>query len=288
MDVGIGLPSAIPGTPGCRITAWAAAAESAGFSTLAAIDRVVFPNMDPVPTLAAAAAVTERIGLATTVLVAPYRGNGTLLAKQLATVDRIAGGRLTVGIGVGVREDDYQVTGSAFHERGRRFDQQLAAMRSVWMPESGGGARTIGPIPDRPGGLPLLLGGSVAATFRRMAEFGAGWIARCGDAATFAAGAERARRTWRDAGRDGEPRLVATAYACLGDDSADHAGRYLGDYNGATGDAPPGVASDVLTSSGSLGDALAAFEDAGCHELILLPCTADLLQVSLIADVAMA
>src|SRR3954462_1338453 len=107
MDIGIGLPSTIPGIPGRLVPEWAAAAERAGFSTLGTIDRVVYANFETVPTLAAAAAVTERIRLTTSILIAPYRGNGAVLAKQLATVDNLAGGRLTVGIAVGGRQDDF-------------------------------------------------------------------------------------------------------------------------------------------------------------------------------------
>src|SRR4051812_11893192 len=106
MDIGIGLPATIPGTPGHLVLEWARAAERAGFSSLGTIDRIVYPSLETVPTMAAAAAVTERIGLTTAVLIAPYRGNGALLAKQLSTIDSLAGGRLRVGIAVGPRDDD--------------------------------------------------------------------------------------------------------------------------------------------------------------------------------------
>lgn len=91
MDIGIGLPSTIPGIPGQLILEWASTAERTGFSTLGTLDRLVYDNLETVPTLAAAAAVTTRIRLTTSVLIGPYRGNGALLAKQLATVDKIAG-----------------------------------------------------------------------------------------------------------------------------------------------------------------------------------------------------
>src|SRR5918995_7419768 len=84
MDLGIGLPSTIRGVPGRRIGEWAVAAEQAGFTSLGTIDRVVYGNVETIPALAAAGAVTERIGLTTAILIAPYRGNGGLLAKQLA------------------------------------------------------------------------------------------------------------------------------------------------------------------------------------------------------------
>ena len=90
MDIALGLPSTIPGIAGRRIVEWAAAA-GAGFSSLGTIDRVLYGNHETIPTLAAAAAVTTRIRLMPTILIAPFRGNGTLLAKQLATIDSISG-----------------------------------------------------------------------------------------------------------------------------------------------------------------------------------------------------
>src|SRR6266702_2094726 len=163
MDIGIGLPSTIPGIPGRLILQWASAAEQAGFSSLGTLDRIVYSNLETVPTLAAAAAVTERIGLTTAILIGPYRGNGALLAKQLATVDAIAGGRLQVGIAVGGRADDYEATGSVFAERGRAFDAQLAELQAVWAQQPRGYAGPIGPAPVQPGGPPLLIGGNALA-----------------------------------------------------------------------------------------------------------------------------
>jgi alkanesulfonate monooxygenase SsuD/methylene tetrahydromethanopterin reductase-like flavin-dependent oxidoreductase (luciferase family) len=286
MDIGIGLPSTIPGIPGRLIIEWATAAEQAGFSTLGTIDRIVYGNLETVPTLGAAAAVTERIGLTTAVLIGPYRGNGALLAKQLATVDCIAGGRLRVGIAIGPREDDYEATGSSFRERGRNIDRQLAELRAVWAQERRGYAGPIGPAPVQSGGPPLLVGGNVAATFRRMAEFGAGWISGGGGPELFAGNAEQARRAWREAGREGEPRLVANAYVSLGEDAEGHARRYLCDYYGFLGDFAEQITASALTSPQGVADAIARFEDGGCDELILFPCNADTAQVPLIAEAA--
>lgn len=286
MKIGVGLPSTIPGIPGRRITEWAVAAEEAGFSTLGTIDRIVYANHETVPTMAAAAAVTERIGLTTAILIAPYRGNGTLLAKQLATVDSIAGGRLTVGIAVGGRQDDYEATASPFHERGRVFDHQLAEMRAVWNGESRGFAGAVGPAPVRPGGPPLLLGGTGDAAFRRTAEYGVGWIAGGGGPELFDQGANRARQAWADAGREGEPYLAGLAYVSLGDDAEGHARRYLMDYYRFVGEFAERIAASALMSPEAVRTTMAAFEDAGCDELILFPCNADLAQVAVIADAA--
>lgn len=286
MDIGIGLPSTLTGIPGKLIPQWATAAEEAGFSTLGTIDRLVYGNLETIPTLAAAAAVTERIGLTTTILIAPYRGNGALLAKQLASVDVLSGGRLTVGAAVGGREDDFEAAGVPFTERGRIFDDQLAEMRAVWKQDTRGRAHPVGPAPVQAGGPPILIGGAAPAAFRRMAEYGVGWILGGGNPEQLAGGAENARAAWREAGREGEPRVAALAYASLGADAEEHARRYLLDYYGFLGDFAEKVVEGALTSPEAVAAAKTAFADAGCGELVLFPCNPDLAQVSLIAEAA--
>lgn len=285
MDIALGLPSTVPGIPGRRIVEWAAAAEKAGFSSLSTIDRVVYGNHETIPTLAAAAAVTTRIRLMSTILIAPFRGNGTLLAKQLATVDSISGGRLTVGIAVGGREDDYQATASPFNTRGRAFDKQLVEMREIWAGRSRGFAGAVGPPPVQTGGPPLLLGGGSEAVFRRMVEFGAGWVMGGGGPDRFKAGADQARQAWHRGGRPGEPRLVALAYTSLGAQAEEHARSYLGDYYSFGGFADAIVAGALITAEAVRGT-ISAFDALGCDELVLFPCSGDLEQVELIAAAA--
>jgi alkanesulfonate monooxygenase SsuD/methylene tetrahydromethanopterin reductase-like flavin-dependent oxidoreductase (luciferase family) len=89
---------------------WARRSDAAGFSSLATLDRLVHDGLEPLVTLGAAAAVTERIGLGSYVLLAPTRGPSALLARQAATLDRLSGGRFTLGLGVGTRQDDYRAT----------------------------------------------------------------------------------------------------------------------------------------------------------------------------------
>ena len=118
MNVAIGLPNAVPGTTGEQLTEWSEKAETRGFSSLGTIDRIVYGSYEPLVALTAAAAVTERIGLTTAVLLAPLRDNGALLAKQALSLNALSGGRLTLGLGLGGREDDFAAVGADMGTRG--------------------------------------------------------------------------------------------------------------------------------------------------------------------------
>src|SRR5215204_4622621 len=117
-----------PWTNAPLILDWTRRADSGPFSSLGILDRLVYPNYEPLITLAAAAAVTDRVRLMSTVLLSPLRRAG-VLAKQAATLDALSGGRLTLGLGVGSREDDFKFAPASFHERARSFEEQLELMK---------------------------------------------------------------------------------------------------------------------------------------------------------------
>jgi alkanesulfonate monooxygenase SsuD/methylene tetrahydromethanopterin reductase-like flavin-dependent oxidoreductase (luciferase family) len=284
MDLGVGLPSTIPTATGADVLNWAREADQAGFSSLGTIDRVVYGNHETIPTLAAAAAVTSRVRLITAIMIAPFRGNGALLAKQLATVDSFSNGRLTVGIAPGGREDDYTATGSDFAGRGPAFDAQLAEFGEVWGGASRGTAGAIGPKPVQAGGPPLLFGGMGAAAVRRAVTLGAGWIAGGGGPKVFGQGADRVRAAWTGAGRSGAPRFAALGYYALGPDAADLASGYLQDYYGFAGEYANMVVEGALTSEAAVRQAISEFADAGCDELVLFPCSPEVDQLTRLAD----
>ncbi len=284
MDLGVGLPSTISSATGQEVLDWAREADAAGFSSVGTIDRVVYGNHETIPTLAAAAAVTSRVRLHSAILIGPFRGNGTLLAKQLASVDSFAGGRLTVGIAVGGRADDFAATGSDFDGRGAAFDAQLTELREVWGGAARGTAGPVGPGPVQPGGPPLMIGGTSAAAIRRTVTYGAGWISGGGGAGMFAGMADRVRRAWTDAGRDGAPRLAALGYYALGPDADSLASAYLRDYYAFLGDYADQIAAGALKTETAVRDTIGQFADAGCDELILFPSSPDRDQLRRLAD----
>ncbi len=279
MDISISLPNTIPGATGGQLTEWARRAESRGFASLGTIDRLRYPNYEPLTALAAAAAVTERIGLVTNVLLGPLRANATVLAKQALSVHALSGGRLTLGIGLGGREDDFEFAGIPLGHRGDQLDAMLERMKEAWAGDEMGPPTETAPT--------LILGGAVDASFARAARFGDGWIAGGASPEQFAEMAAKAKAAWTAAGRDGEPRLMALAYFSLGDDAEANANAYLTDYYAWLGEETAGyIAGSAAKDAETVKGYLAGFEGAGCDELILCPCASDPAQVDLLADAA--
>ena len=283
MDIGIGLPNTVPGIEGRRLVDWAKDAEEAGFSTLGTIGRLVYPNYEELIALSAAAAVTSRIRLTTSVLLAPLYANTALFAKQAASLDRLSGGRLVLGLGLGGREDDYTASALPTTGKGRRLDQQLTEMKRIWSGENYGFAGAIGPEPVRPGGPELILGGAAEASFRRVALLGDGWIMGGGTPEMFAQAAAAVDQAWAEAGRPGKPRKLSLAYFALGPEARGHADSYLLDYYGFLGDIARQIAAGAAISTEMVKGYAAAFESAGCDELIFVPTTASPDQVTLLA-----
>jgi alkanesulfonate monooxygenase SsuD/methylene tetrahydromethanopterin reductase-like flavin-dependent oxidoreductase (luciferase family) len=284
MQIGIGIPNAVPGATGSSLLEWARRADRAGFSSLASIGAVSYPSYEELTVFAAAGAVTERIGFLTNVLLAPTR-SATELAKQAATVDQITNGRLTLGLGVGWREADFALTGRDFEGRGAAMDQLLADLRRSWDGESlDPMARPSSPPPVQ-NPIPILVGGTTKASIRRVVEHGIGWTAggmAPDDVAAFAA---QVRDAWSAAGREGAPRVTALVYFGLGDTeqrSRDNLEHY---YAPMGPEVAQMIAGGALRSGEAIRGAMAAYEAAGVDELILDPSVADVDQVDLLAEV---
>ena len=284
MDIGIGLPTTIPGTEGRTLVDWARHAEEAGFSTLGTIGRLVYPNYEELIALSAAAAVTSRIRLTTSVLLAPFYTNSALLAKQAASLDRLSGGRLVLGMAVGGREDDFTASGVSMSGRGHRLEEQVALMKRIWSGEQFGTAGGIGPEPARSGGPQIILGGGSEASFRRVARIADGWIRGGGTPDMFAQAATAVDQAWLEAGRPGRPRKLTLAYYALGPDARAQADRYLHGYYGWLGDIANMIAAGAAVSGEMVRSYAKAFEASGCDEVIFVPTASRLDQVSLLAS----
>jgi alkanesulfonate monooxygenase SsuD/methylene tetrahydromethanopterin reductase-like flavin-dependent oxidoreductase (luciferase family) len=287
MDVGIGLPGGIPGTDGKTLVEWARHADGTGLSTLGTIDRLVYPNYDPFISLAAAAVVTERIGLMTTVLLGPLRPNAISVAKEALSLDRLSNGRFSLGIGLGARGDDYEASGIPTGNRGKVFDRQLEEIKSVFAGEKKGLKGPVGPPPVREGGPELIVGGGVDASFKRAARFGDGWIMSGGTPDQFSEMGGKADEAWKEAGRSDTPRKLSLAYFSLGPNAEQNADNYIHDYYSWLGDDVAGmIASSAAKDEDTVKSYISGFADAGCDELIFFPCSSDVEQVELLASAA--
>ncbi len=276
MDIGIGLPNTVRGVDRASFLDWARRAEARGFSSLGTIDRIAYPNYESLIALGAAGAVTERIGLLTDILIVPYRANAALLAKQAATVDSISGGRLTLGLAVGGREDDYVHSEVDFSTRGRRMDEMLARMDAVWSGEEIG--------PPAPNGRPrVVIGGTADAAFRRAAHWD-GWTQGGGTPEMLQDGIRRTKEAWQEAGRDGEPRILALCYFALGEDARAQAHGYAHDYYAFLGDLAERIAQSAVIDPDMARGYRDAFAQAGADELIYFPTSADPGEVDRLAD----
>jgi alkanesulfonate monooxygenase SsuD/methylene tetrahydromethanopterin reductase-like flavin-dependent oxidoreductase (luciferase family) len=281
MRIGVGLPSNVAGVSGPAITQWATRAEQLGFSSLVVTDRFAWNQLEPLAVLAAASAVTESIMLRTSVLLVPNRVSAPQLAKQLATLDRLAGGRLVVGVGVGDREIDYRLAGASHMGRHARLDEMLEEMQALW---SGVTAedRLVGPRPSSP--IRLMVGGSGAATWRRAAKYGIGWTMAVGGLAEFRSGAAGMREAWAGAGRAGSPLVAVQRYFSALPANERAAQDWLRSYFSFF--PAPAVDNLILsapTNVRAVEDVATAFSGAGADELAFLPTTADLSELEALA-----
>lgn len=228
----VGLPnygSYLGDRPWRTLLELAAAVEAAGLDGVSVVDHVVmgsrvyrypygrFPGgpqaawLEPLTVLAAVGAVTERVELATAVLVAPLRP-AALLAKTAATVDQVSGGRLVLGVGTGWQEEEYRALGADWERRHQVLDDQLAACSALW---AGGPVdlhtATVSldgihchPRPVRSGGVPVWIGGRLTGrNLTRVVRWGSGWIPAPVDGPDDVAdGVRRLRTALADAGRD--------------------------------------------------------------------------------------
>jgi alkanesulfonate monooxygenase SsuD/methylene tetrahydromethanopterin reductase-like flavin-dependent oxidoreductase (luciferase family) len=283
MHVGLGLPISDPGS----LLDWARRADAGPFSTVGLLDRLVYDNPEPLVTLAAIAAATTRVRVQTEVLLAPLR-QPALLAKQAATIDRLSGGRLVLGLGVGDarRRDDHLAAGTDPQHRGRRLDAQMQLMRRIWAGEPvGEGVGPVGPAPARPGGPEVLFGGFQPAALERVARWGDGFLAAAPPAwagRLF----DTVKQAWQETGRSGRPRIVAQANAALGpQDVLDDARAAVGGYYAFTGDVRRAV-EGILTTPEQVRTTIAQFEQLGADEVMLYCWARDPVQVDRLADLA--
>jgi alkanesulfonate monooxygenase SsuD/methylene tetrahydromethanopterin reductase-like flavin-dependent oxidoreductase (luciferase family) len=280
MDIGIGLPNTLT-VEGPVLVDWARRAEQRGFAALATIDRIVYPTYDSLTALGVAAGATTRIGLFTDILLAPLYPP-VWLAKATASLAAMSGGRLTLGLGVGGRPDDFAAMDRPANRRGRLMDEALDLLTRAWAGETvTGDEHPVAPAP--PGNrVPVLIGGNSDAAIRRTVAYGDGWTSGGGGPAMAEPMIEKVRRAWQEAGRDGEPRIAALVYFGLGDAEASQAS--LRTYYGFIGQWVDAVVDSAVRTPQAVKNIARDYAGIGVTDLVFDPTVPSVDEVDRLAD----
>lgn len=290
MKIGMTLPVMEPDLDRKVLRDWVEAIDKGPYASLAFGERIIFDNPDAAVMLGAAAAWTERVEIVTTIFVAQLH-NPVMLAKQIATADMLCEGRLTVGLGIGGREEDYLAAGADFATHKNSEMARIAAeMRRVWAGETmvEAAPRRVGPPPVQAGG-PKLLAGAMGPKAIALASQWADGI--CGmsfgpDPQEIAATFDLARKSWAEAGR-AAPHLGTSFWFALDDGGRAQVDRHLKRYFTWV---DPAARDAIAASAGFAGtpqelkDMLRRIEDVGADEVQLIPTGSDVDQVHRVSD----
>jgi alkanesulfonate monooxygenase SsuD/methylene tetrahydromethanopterin reductase-like flavin-dependent oxidoreductase (luciferase family) len=290
MRIGLALPAMLDGLDRRLLLEWARRIEADGYATVGFGERISYRNLELFTVLGAAAAVTDRVDIAASVVVLPMHSE-VWVAKQMATLDVVAGGRAVLGVGVGGRAEDYTALGRAFDRRWDRLDLQVGRLRRLWdgePPEPG--LDPIGPPPVHR--IPILSAGVGPRSLARSARWadGINGFELAPSAAALTAGARRTREAWTAAGRTDPPIVMTSWWYALGREPLrqlqDYARHYLGVFGSGLADA----LARTCTAAGpeAVRAAVVAAAEAGYDEIQLVPTATDLTELdalsALIAD----
>lgn len=290
MKIGLCLPYMKAGLTRDDYLAWFRAVDEGPFHSISCGERVHGPTLDMRVVLSAAAMATKRVEITPTLYVLPMH-NPVRVAKEIATLDILSGGRVNqVALGYGGREKDYEAVGARFQGRYGRMDRHVETLRRVWAGEEvveGGGS--IGPDMQRPGGPRLLAGALGPKSIQRCAQWADGLYAWSGNGERdeLQRSFQMAREAWEQAGRETQPYRMGGFWYTLAPDGQRRLYDYVYDYLAIAG---PDIAAMMAESMhrhtpDAVAEALDNAEAAGCEELFLVPATADIVEVEAIADI---
>ena len=278
MRIGLAVPAMLDGLDRPALLAWARRIEADGYATLGFGERIAYRNLEMFTVLSAAAAVTERVDIAASVVVLPLHSE-VWVAKQMATLDLVSGGRAVLGVGVGGRSEDYAALGRSLERRWDRLDEQVARIRSLWDGEPPGrGLDPVGPPPTRR--IPIMSAGVGPRSLARSARWADGidGFELDPNPTALDAAAHRVRDAWTAAGRTDAPVVMTSWWFALGADPVAQLHRYARHYLGVFGADLAGRLATSCTAAGpaAVRAAVEAAAAAGYDEIQLVPTTIDL------------
>ena len=292
MRIGMTIPFMEPGWNRASIKQWAQEIDQAPWASLALGERITFINPEFMTSLAACAAWTERVELISTISVLTMH-NPVLLAKQFATIDVISNGRLTVGVGLGGRREDYEAVGADWgNHRIAKLEENVNVLRRVWNGEQvlPRAKRIVEPLPVQTGGPKVLAGvlgpKSIAAAARYADGLsGFSFMATLDD---IKQSFDAFRAVWQVEGKPGKPRLVTSFWYGIEQAGKEQMVRHLDRYLNFM---PVDVAkqlSPVAGFNGSINDLkdfLQAIRELGADDVILVPTSKDITEIQQLAKV---
>ncbi|MBM9506116.1 LLM class flavin-dependent oxidoreductase [Actinacidiphila acididurans] len=268
-----------------EVIAFGVRAERLGFDSLWTTDSLLTPRLEALTVLAALAPVTERVTLGTATLLPALRTPVTA-AQTIASVDRLSGGRLVLGLGAGFPGETgrpvYDMAGTPWPRRFTRLDETVALWRRLWTGEGpvsfhGEVLRFDGIAPAtrafRPQGPPLWLGGATAAALDRAGRIYDGWVPYPPDPADYGAGLAAARRAAAQAGRADAPFTPALFVNVLLTDAADGGRAALDAYARSTYGRPvedmERIQANAAGTAEAVAEKLARYVARGARHLLL-------------------
>lgn len=286
------MPIMQPDLDASILRTWARAIDEGPFASVCFGERVAFDNPEALTLLGALAAWTDRVRLVSTVII-PQLHDPVMLAKALATADMLSGGRLTVGLGVGGRHEDYDAVGAdPTTQTMRDMADRAAAMKRVWAGQKpAGSVCSVGPSPVQKGGPELLVGTMGPKTVRSAAKWADGLAGTTLDLDVGKVSAlyDIARRAWADAGRP-PPRLTTSFWFALGPQASAreqmhiHLRHYMNWIPAKYVDAMA-PSTGYAGSQDGLHALLRTFADVGADEVHLIPTSDDVGQLREVAEV---
>lgn len=277
-QIGVLLPNGVPGCSGDTLRDWIRQIDQGPFSSLGVADRLVYVNSEIMMTMAAAAVLTSRVTLMSAAFLGPLRPV-PLFAKQVATLALLAPGRVSLGLAVGNRVNDYQAAGRDWERRGAILDEQLTALEGLR--DLGGEDNCVGP---ELGEIEILIGGASPPALRRLSRHGHGLVSGGVKPEVFAFEAFATVNAWREAGRDGAPRLVASTWYASSQREDDLAAARLASYL-KFGGPPPPVLSGIARGRDGIEAAVRAYRAQGADEVLFFPLLDDVSELEWLAGV---
>lgn len=281
MRIGLALPAMLDGLDRDQLLRWTRRVEADGYATLGFGERIAYRNLEVFSVLSAAAFVTDRVDIAASVVVLPMHSE-VWVAKQMATLDLLSGGRAVLGVGVGGRAEDYRALGRPFERRWDRLDHQVERIRALWSGEPP--APGLDPIgPPSPRRIPILSAGVGPKSMLRSAAWADGidHFELDPNPRALRDAVDRTRAAWAAAGRDDAPTLMSSWWFALGPDPLDQLQAYARHYLGVFGADLAGALASTCTAAGpaALRAGVEAAADAGYDEIQLVPTSSDLTQL---------